>query len=174
MKIDSKDEIAGCPTLANFHKLSALSSVFDYLCERNAVDGVKRPMANGNESSTPGLGDAQARRLIEATALDALKGVRDRGILGTLLYHGIWREQLCLLRLRDMQRRQGVTHCRIKGKRAPRAAPRHKLAPLLTYLVRRRGFILARTVGGAPLLCCDSDSTPGPRRLSGLVSAFCE
>ena len=33
-------------------KLSALSSLFDYLCERNAVtgnpvDGVKRPMANG-------------------------------------------------------------------------------------------------------------------------------
>jgi integrase/recombinase XerD len=39
-------------------KLSALSSLFDYLCERNAVtgnpvDGVKRPMANGNEGSTP-------------------------------------------------------------------------------------------------------------------------
>ena len=38
-------------------KLSALSSLFDYLCERNAavgnpVDGVKRPMANGNEGST--------------------------------------------------------------------------------------------------------------------------
>jgi len=35
-------------------KLSALSSLFDYLCERNAVtgnpvDGVKRPMANGME-----------------------------------------------------------------------------------------------------------------------------
>jgi integrase/recombinase XerD len=43
-------------------KLSALSSLFDYLCERNAVtgnpvDGVKRPMANGNEGSTPALGD---------------------------------------------------------------------------------------------------------------------
>ena len=39
-------------------KLSALSSLFDYLCERNAVagnpvDGVKRPMANGNEGTTP-------------------------------------------------------------------------------------------------------------------------
>jgi site-specific recombinase XerC len=39
-------------------KLSALSSLFDYLCEHNAavgnpVDGVKRPMANGNEGSTP-------------------------------------------------------------------------------------------------------------------------
>ena len=84
-------------------KLSALSSLFDYLCERNAVlgnpvDGVKRPMANGNEGSTPALGDAQARRLLEAPAPDTLKGVRDRAILATLLYHGIRREELCLLR----------------------------------------------------------------------------
>jgi integrase/recombinase XerD len=103
-------------------KLSALSSLFDYLCERNAVavnpaDGVKRPVANGNEGSTPALGDAQARRLLEAPAPDTLKGVRDRAILATLLYHGIRREELCLLRLRDLQSRQGVMHFRIKGKR---------------------------------------------------------
>jgi integrase/recombinase XerD len=103
-------------------KLSALSSLFDYLCERNAVlgnpvDGVKRPATNNNEGSTPALGDAQARRLLEAPALDTLKGVRDRAILATLLYHGIRREELCLLRLRDVQSRQGVMHFRIKGKR---------------------------------------------------------
>jgi site-specific recombinase XerD len=103
-------------------KLSALSSLFDYLCERNAVlgnpvDGVKRPASNSNEGSTPALGDAQARRLLEAPAPDTLKGVRDRAILATLLYHGIRREELCLLRLRDMQSRQGVMHFRIKGKR---------------------------------------------------------
>lgn len=103
-------------------KLSALSSLFDYLCERNAVlgnpvDGVKRPMANGNEGSTPALGDAQARRLLEAPSPDTLKGVRDRAILATLLYHGIRREELSLLRLRDMQSRQGVMHFQIRGKR---------------------------------------------------------
>jgi integrase/recombinase XerD len=82
-------------------KLSALSSLFDYLCERNAVlgnpvDGVKRPASNNNEGSTPALGDAQVRRLLEAPAPDTLKGVRDRAILATLLYHGIRREELCL------------------------------------------------------------------------------
>jgi integrase/recombinase XerD len=47
------------PTPASIRrKLSALSSLYDYLCERNAVlgnpvDGVKRPAANGNEGSTP-------------------------------------------------------------------------------------------------------------------------
>lgn len=118
-------------------KLSALSSLFDYLCERNAVagnpvDGVKRPMANGNEGSTPALGDAQARRLLEAPPLDTLKGVRDRAILATLLYHGVRREELCLLRVRDMQSRQGVMHFRIKGKRDKiRFVPVHVLAQRL-------------------------------------------
>ena len=102
-------------------KLSSLSSLFDYLCERNAVagnpvDGVKRPLSNGNEGSTPALGDEQARRLLEAPAPDTLKGVRDRAILATLLYHGIRREELCKLRIGDIQTRQGVMHFRIEGK----------------------------------------------------------
>ena len=103
-------------------KLSALSSLFDYLCERNAVtgnpvDGVKRPMANGNEGSTPALGDRQARKLLEAPPADTLKGVRDRAILATLLYHGIRREELYGLRVRELHSRQGVLHFRINGKR---------------------------------------------------------
>src|SRR6202162_3332068 len=118
-------------------KLSALSSLFDYLCERNAVtgnpvDGVKRPMANGNEGSTPALGDAQARKLLEAPEVDTLKGVRDRAILATLLYHGIRREELCGLRVKDMQSRQGVMHFRVKGKRGKiRFVPAHAMAQRL-------------------------------------------
>jgi integrase/recombinase XerD len=103
-------------------KLSALSSLFDYLCERNAiagnpVDGVKRPLANGNEGSTPALGDAQARKLLDAPPETTLKGIRDRAILATLLYHGLRREELCRLLVRDIQTREGVVHFRVKGKR---------------------------------------------------------
>ena len=103
-------------------KLSALSSLFDYLCEHNAVlgnpvDGVKRPMANGNEGSTPALGDRQARKLMEAPRGDKLKAIRDRAILATLLYHGMRREELCALRVKDLHSRQGVLHFRVKGKR---------------------------------------------------------
>lgn len=102
-------------------KLSALSSLFEYLCERNAiagnpVDGVKRPMSNANEGSTPALGDAQVRRLLEALPPDTLKGVRDRAILATLLYHGIRREELCKLCQGGIQTRQGVVHFRVQGK----------------------------------------------------------
>lgn len=74
-------------------------------------------MANGNECSTPALGDAQARKLLEAPPAATLKGVRDRAILATLLYHRIRREELCALRVRDIQSRQGVIHFRIRGKR---------------------------------------------------------
>ncbi len=38
-------------------------------------------------------------------------------MLATLLYHGIRREKLCQLRVRDMQCRQGIEHFRVKGKR---------------------------------------------------------
>ena len=102
-------------------KLSALSSLFDYLCEQNAVshnpvNGVKRPAANNNEGLTPALGDAQARALLAAPADDTRKGKRDRAILATLLYHGLRREELCKLRVRDVHQREGVMHLRIDGK----------------------------------------------------------
>ena len=102
-------------------KLSAVSSLFEYLCERNAVvhnpvKGVKRPKANNNEGLTPALSDEQTRLLLNAPAADTLKGTRDRAILATLLYHGLRREELCNLRVRDLQQRQGVMHFRVHGK----------------------------------------------------------
>jgi integrase len=83
----------------------------------NPVDGVKRPAANGNEGSTPALSDAQVRRLLNAPPDDTLKGRRDRAILATLLYHGLRREELCRLRVKDVQTREGVCHFRVLGKR---------------------------------------------------------
>lgn len=124
-------------------KLSALSSLFEYLCEKNAVagnpvDGVKRPMVNSNEGSTPALSDAQARRLLEAPPEDTLKGVRDRAIIATLLYHGMRREELCSLKVKDLQSRQGVIHFKVKGKRGKiRFVPAHAQAQRLieSYLL---------------------------------------
>ena len=51
-------------------KLAALASLYDYLCEANAVThnpvrGVKRPKVETNEGKTPALGDAQARALLD-------------------------------------------------------------------------------------------------------------
>ncbi|WP_374729779.1 tyrosine-type recombinase/integrase [Caballeronia humi] len=51
-------------------KLAALSSLFEYLCEKNAVASnpvrwARRPTVDGNEGKTPAIGDRQARALLE-------------------------------------------------------------------------------------------------------------
>jgi len=102
-------------------KLAALSSLFEYLCEKNAVDfnpvkGAKRPKVESNEGKTPALGDHQARVLLDAPDPTTLKGKRDRALLSVLLYHGLRREELCQLKVRDIHARRGVLHLRIHGK----------------------------------------------------------
>ena len=103
-------------------KLAALASLYDYLCECNAVihnpvRGVKRPKAETSEGRTPALGDAQARALLGAPPMDTVKGKRDRAILSVLLYHGLRREELTKLLVKDFnQERRGVPHLRVQGK----------------------------------------------------------
>lgn len=103
-------------------KLAALASLYDYLCESNAVThnpvkGVKRPKVESYEGKTPALSDAQARALLEAPASDTLKGKRDRAILSLLLYHALRREELTKLRVKDFnQERRGVPHLCVQGK----------------------------------------------------------
>ncbi|MFM0268839.1 tyrosine-type recombinase/integrase [Paraburkholderia sediminicola] len=102
-------------------KLAALSSLFKYLCEKNAVDfnpvnGAKRPKVDSNGGKTPALGDHQARALLDAPDPTTLKGKRDRALLSVLLYHGLRREELCRLTVRDIHARRGVLHLRIHGK----------------------------------------------------------
>lgn len=102
-------------------KLAALSSLFEHLCESNAVThnpvkGVQRPKAEANEGKTPAIGDGQARALLNAPDPETLKGKRDRAILSTFLFHGLRREELVALKVRDLQLRRGVPHLRIHGK----------------------------------------------------------
>jgi len=114
-------EQRACAPTTIQRKLAALSSLFAYLAEQNAVlhnpvDGVKRPKSNRQEGTTPALSDEQARALLTAPQGDSLKAKRDRAILATLAYHGIRREELCKLRVQDLQRRGGVLQFRIEGK----------------------------------------------------------
>lgn len=102
-------------------KLSAVASLFDYLCEANSipfnpVDGVKRPNQGANEGKSPALGDAEAKLILEAPAADTIKGLRDRAILSALLFHGLRRAELCSLRVEDLESRRGVLHFRVFGK----------------------------------------------------------
>lgn len=92
------------------HRLAALSSLFEYLCEKNAVahnpvKGVKRPSVETYEGKTPALGDHQARTLLDAPVGDSIKQKRDRAMLATLLYHALRREELCKLTVKDSNTR---------------------------------------------------------------------
>jgi len=102
-------------------KLSALSSLYECLCESNSVphnpvDGVKRPSEGANEGKTPAIGDGQARTLLDAPDTHSLKGKRDRAILAVFLYHGLRCEELGALKVGDLQDRRGVRHIRVHGK----------------------------------------------------------
>ena len=103
-------------------KLAALASLYEFLCDRNAVEqnpvkGVKRPKVDTYEGKTPALGDHQARALLEAPDTSKLKGVRDRAILSVFLFHALRREELTKLRVKDFNlMRSGVPHIRVQGK----------------------------------------------------------
>jgi integrase/recombinase XerD len=125
------------------HRLAALSSLFQYLCDRNAVThnpvkGVKRPKNESDEGKTPALGDHQARNLLTAPNDESLKGIRDRAILATLLYHALRREELCKLKVKDFKHeRRGVPHLKVSGKgEKTRYVPLHPAASglILGYL----------------------------------------
>ena len=122
------------------HRLAALSSLFEYLCERNAVThnpvkGVKRPAVESYEGKTPALGDHQARQLLNAPADDTVKGKRDRAMLATLLYHALRRDELCHLRVKEFsQERRGVAHLKVSGKGGKtRYVPLHPAASRLIH-----------------------------------------
>jgi site-specific recombinase XerC len=60
------------------HRLASLASLFEHLCERNAVThnpvkGVERPRTESGEGKTPAIGDHQARALLTAPPDDTIK-----------------------------------------------------------------------------------------------------
>jgi site-specific recombinase XerD len=102
-------------------KLSALSDLYDYLCEKNAVPdnpvhGVERPKEGANQGKTPAISDAQAAALLEAPPRQTFKGKRDRAILAVFLFHAVRRAELCDLRVKDYGDREGIKHLTVHGK----------------------------------------------------------
>lgn len=114
-------EDAGASPATVRRKLAALSSLFNHLCDANAVatnpvHGVSRPNEGSNESKTPAISNGQAARILEAPPADTLKGKRDRAILSVLLFHGLRREELVSLQVRDLQERAGIPTFVVPGK----------------------------------------------------------
>lgn len=139
-----RDDLArrGASGMTIRHRLAALSSLFEHLCDSNAVThnpvkGIKRPPVETAEGKTPALGDHQARRLLEAPGAgmgDSLKSKRDRALLAILLYHALRREELCKLTVQDLHERRGVAHLRVSGKGSKtRYVPLHPAAGALIH-----------------------------------------
>jgi integrase len=146
------------------HRLAALSSLFEYLCDKNAVShnpvkGVKRPRAENGEGKTPALGDHQARELLVAPGKDTaageetIKEKRDRAILSTLLFHALRREELCKLKVKEAGApRRSPYQGRRQGRENPvsAAAPGHQRVD--PRLPRSAAGRTERACAGAPLL----------------------
>jgi integrase/recombinase XerD len=110
---------------------------FKHLCDKHAIKynpakDVQRPKAESGEGKTPAIADHQARKLLDApdetrqsllrqgrlpNKDDSTRNKRDRAILSTLLFHGLRREELCKLKVKDFQHvRKGVPHLKVHGK----------------------------------------------------------
>ena len=65
-----------------------------------------------------------------------LKGKRDRAILA-VFFHGLRREELCKLRVEDVEQRRGVAHLHIHGKGGEiHCVPAHPAAPRVGFFLR--------------------------------------
>ena len=104
------------------HRLASLASLFEYLCDKNAVThnpvkGVERPRIESGEGKTPASAITRRASSLDAPQDHTIKSKRDRAILSTLLFHALRREELCKLKVRDFRHaRKGVPHLKVSGK----------------------------------------------------------
>lgn len=103
-------------------RLSALSSLYGHLCERqlaplNPTSGVKRPRVASQTVETPALTREQVRAMLNMPKLESLQGLRDRALLSVYFYTGCRVSEPCRLKVRDLHQDQTywVLDLTIKG-----------------------------------------------------------
>jgi integrase/recombinase XerD len=138
--IDWRDSLIGTQEKPKYairtvkRRMSTISKFFEYLCDNkilksNIVLGVARPKLETTEGATQAIADHQAKALLDAPDPKTLKGKRDRAILATFLYHALRRSELCKLRIKDLQEREGIKQLKIFGKGSKeRYVPIHPVA----------------------------------------------
>jgi len=110
-------------------RVSALSSLFKHLCEKqmvrdNPVRSVRRPQVNSDQVESVVMTKKQAAALLSAPPGDTLMGMRDRAIVATFLYTGARIESICQLKVKDFFEDGGymVLDFKVKGGRIKRVA----------------------------------------------------
>ncbi len=102
---DQLIKIDASPRTIN-NRMSALSSLFNYLCEKqivkiNPVNGLKRPRVNQDRVETPILTKYQVREMLDSPDTTNLKGLRDWAILHVLFYCGCRASEITTLKVKD-------------------------------------------------------------------------
>ena len=102
-------------------KVSAVSSLFKFYCERSALrdnpcKNIKRPKVESNIGKSDPISDKEARKLLDAPSPSTLQGLRDRAILVVFLFHGLRRSEVKDLKVNSIHQIQGIPHLRVKGK----------------------------------------------------------
>jgi site-specific recombinase XerD len=115
-------------------RMATISKFFEHLCDEkiievNVVQGVQRPKLTTTEGATSIISDHQAKDILDAPDPGTLKGKRDRAILATFLFHALRRAELCNLKVKDVQEREGIKQLRVFGKGSKeRYIPVHPVA----------------------------------------------
>ena len=145
----------GSASGAGRHRLAALSSLFEYLCEKNAVThnpvkGVKRPKAESGEGKTPVLTEDQARRLLESIDTSTPVGLRDRALIGAMTYTFARVGAVVALRVEDYYPAGKRWWLRLheKGGKRHEMPVHHKLEQFLDEYLEAAGI---RNAGKTPL-----------------------
>lgn len=104
------------------NRMSALSSLFNHLCEKqlvvtNPVKGLKRPKVDQTTVKTPALSVKQVRLMLDTPNQSKKGGLRDWALLNVLFYTGCREGAVSKLKVGDFYERSGyfVLDIREKG-----------------------------------------------------------
>ncbi len=132
--------------------LAALRHFFDVLVARQAVllnpfhsvRGVRHPFGEGR---TPEATVEQARRLLASIKTHDLFGLRDRAVLGTLIYTGARVGAISRLRMQDLRDNGNYRSLRFaeKGGKSREVPVRHDLDEWIAAYLQGAGLIDAST-----------------------------
>jgi site-specific recombinase XerD len=102
-------------------KMSTISKFFGHLMNVhfimvNPTLDVERPKLTANEGVTAIISDDQTKDILDAPDPKTLIGKRDRAILEVFAFHALRRNELCQLKLQDIQEREGIKTFYVLGK----------------------------------------------------------
>lgn len=134
------------PTTKNLH-LSAIRHLFDELVKRHAIvlnpaAGVRRERHEVVEGKTPEIAVNDVHRLFESFDTDDVIGLRDRAIIGTLVYTAARVGAIARLRYQSFHRARGRSFLRFieKGGKAREIPVRVDLHQFIADYLTAAGF----------------------------------